>query len=242
MTKVSLSLCSLQNRFVGSELFLILGEGIDSFAMFYGTAVWDPWLIVGQIICLQCSFYLTLGVLMILFLGLRVPRLSLVYFFDYATLTTCTLTGWAVYMVFLVERARKCLDISATLYIIHLFFCIVYGGWPSSIACERFLWIVSIQGFDGWCLNSKRFLFCDDYFTGGDKPYLITGPFRVLDYQTKSYLQTLEGHTSNVSAMCSHPKLPVVITGSEDGTIRILHASHLLVIRMIYGATIDSVL
>ncbi|KAG2313742.1 hypothetical protein Bca52824_025299 [Brassica carinata] len=110
--------------------------------MFYGTAVWDPWLIAGQIICLQCSFYLTLGVLMILFLGLRVPRLSLVYFFDYATLTTCTLTGWAVYMVFLVERARKCLDFSATLYIIHLFFCIVYGGWPSSIAW----WVVNGTG------------------------------------------------------------------------------------------------
>ena len=64
--------------------------------MFYGTAVWDPWLIVAQIICLQCSFYLSLGVFMILFLGLRVPRLSLVYFFDYATLTTSTLTGWCV--------------------------------------------------------------------------------------------------------------------------------------------------
>lgn len=115
--------------------------------MFYGTAVWDPWLIVGQIICLQCSFYLSLGVFMVLFLGLRVPRLSLVYFFDYATLTTSTLTGWcviasflftslavAVYMIFVVERARKCLDFSATLYIIHLYLCILNGGWPSSMA------------------------------------------------------------------------------------------------------------
>ncbi|KAF8050141.1 hypothetical protein N665_2038s0014 [Sinapis alba] len=123
--------------------------------MFYGTAVWDPWLIVGQIICLECSFYLSLGVFMILFLGLRVPRLSLVYFFDFATLSTSTLTGWcvivsflftslagAVYMIFLVERARKCLDFSATLYIIHLFFCIVYGGWPSSMAW----WVVNGTG------------------------------------------------------------------------------------------------
>ncbi|VVA95954.1 unnamed protein product [Arabis nemorensis] len=123
--------------------------------MFYGTAVWDPWLIVGQIICLQCSYYLTLGVFMMVFLGLRVPRLSLVYFFDYATLTTSTLTGWcviasflfsslagAVYMIFLVERARKCLDFSATLYIIHLFFCIMYGGWPSSMAW----WVVNGTG------------------------------------------------------------------------------------------------
>lgn len=150
--------------------------------MFYGTAVWDPWLIVGQIICLQCSYYLTLGLFMMVFLGLRVPRLSLVYFFDYATLTTSTLTGWCViasflftslaglepytfillpnqfamlsllfyyefchraaYMIFLVERARKCLDFSATLYIIHLFFCIMYGGWPSSMAW----WVVNGTG------------------------------------------------------------------------------------------------
>ncbi|KAL0663347.1 hypothetical protein Bca4012_100184 [Brassica carinata] len=123
--------------------------------MFYGTAVWDPWLIVGQIICLQCSFYLSLGVFMILFLGLRVPRLSLVYFFDYATLTTSTVTGWcviasflftslagAVYMIFVVERARKCLDFSATLYIIHLYLCILNGGWPSSMAW----WVVNGTG------------------------------------------------------------------------------------------------
>lgn len=123
--------------------------------MFYGTTVWDPWLIVAQIVCLQCSYYLTLGVFTMVFLGARVPRLSLVYFFDYATLTLSTVTGWcviasfllsslagAVYMVFLVERARKCLDFSATLYIIHLFLCIMYGGWPSSITW----WVVHGTG------------------------------------------------------------------------------------------------
>ncbi|XP_010539497.1 PREDICTED: protein SYS1 homolog [Tarenaya hassleriana] len=114
--------------------------------MFYGKALWDPWLIVAQIVCLQCSYYLTLGIFMMVFLGVWVPRLSLVYFFDYATLTLSTVSGLcaiasfflsslagAVYMVFLVERARKCLDFSATLYIIHLLLCIMYGGWPSSI-------------------------------------------------------------------------------------------------------------
>ena len=45
-------------------------------------------------------------------------------------------------MIFLVERARKCLDFSATLYIIHLFFCILYGGWPSSMAW----WVVNGTG------------------------------------------------------------------------------------------------
>jgi hypothetical protein len=36
-------------------------------------------------------------------------------------------------MLYLIERSKKCFDFSATVYIIHLFICIVYGGWPSSI-------------------------------------------------------------------------------------------------------------
>uniref|UniRef100_A0A0D3BML7 Uncharacterized protein n=1 Tax=Brassica oleracea var. oleracea TaxID=109376 RepID=A0A0D3BML7_BRAOL len=91
---------------------------------------------------------------------------------------------------------------------------------------------------------------CVDYFTGGDKPYLITGSddhtakvcflfialldetflldimcLQVWDYQTKSCVQTLDGHTHNVSAVCFHPELPIIITGSEDGTVRIWHAT-----------------
>lgn len=38
-------------------------------AMFYGTAVWDPVLIVAQIVTLQCLFYLSLGALLFLFVG-----------------------------------------------------------------------------------------------------------------------------------------------------------------------------
>ncbi|CAK7356654.1 unnamed protein product [Dovyalis caffra] len=114
--------------------------------MFYGAVVWDPWLIVAQIVCLQCLYYLTLGFFLSFLVGTRVSRLTLVYFFDFATITTSTVTGWCViasllltsiagagYMLYLIERAKKCLDFSATLYIIHLFICIIYGGWPSSI-------------------------------------------------------------------------------------------------------------
>lgn len=64
--------------------------------MFYGTAVWDPWLIVAQIVGLQCLYYLTLGAFLTIFVGTRVSRISLVYFFDYATLTASTATGWCV--------------------------------------------------------------------------------------------------------------------------------------------------
>ncbi|OEL22968.1 Coatomer subunit beta'-2 [Dichanthelium oligosanthes] len=70
---------------------------------------------------------------------------------------------------------------------------------------------------------------CVDYFTGGDRPYLITGSddqtVKVWDYQTKSCVQTLEGHAHNVSAVCFHPELPIIMTGSEDGTVRLWHAT-----------------
>ncbi|KAE9616146.1 hypothetical protein Lalb_Chr04g0262641 [Lupinus albus] len=123
--------------------------------MFYGAVVWDPCLIVGQIVCLQCLYYITLGMFLSLLVGTRVSRMSLVYFFDYVTITASTITGWCViasflltslagvvYMLYLIERAKKCLDFSATLYIIHIFICIVYGGWPSSITW----WIVNGTG------------------------------------------------------------------------------------------------
>ncbi|XP_057504849.1 uncharacterized protein LOC130788310 [Actinidia eriantha] len=123
--------------------------------MFYGAVVWDPWLIVAQILCFQCLYYLTLGVFMEILVGTRVSRMSLVYFFDYATVSGSTVTGWcviasfilssltgAVYMPYLIERAKKCLDFSATLYIIHLFICIIYGGLPSSLTW----WVVNGTG------------------------------------------------------------------------------------------------
>ncbi|KAG8379923.1 hypothetical protein BUALT_Bualt07G0139900 [Buddleja alternifolia] len=123
--------------------------------MFYGSVTWDPWLIVAQIVCLQCLHYLTLGVLLSILVGPRVSRMSLVYFFDYATVTPATVTGWCVmashflssvagagFLLYLVERAKKCPDFSATLYIIHLLICIMYGGWPLSITW----WTVNITG------------------------------------------------------------------------------------------------
>ncbi|KAA8540430.1 hypothetical protein F0562_024651 [Nyssa sinensis] len=123
--------------------------------MFYGAVAWDPWLIVTQIVCLQCLYYLTLGVFMAILVGTRVSRMSLVYFFDYATATASTVTGCGVIasfllsalagagsMIYLIERAKKCLDFSATLYIIHLFICIIFGGWPLSITW----WVVNGTG------------------------------------------------------------------------------------------------
>merc|ERR1719266_634359 len=70
---------------------------------------------------------------------------------------------------------------------------------------------------------------CVDYYMGGDKPYLISGAddrmVRIWDYQNKTCVQTLEGHAQNISSVSFHPELPIILTGSEDGTVKIWHAN-----------------
>ncbi|TFK63457.1 coatomer protein [Pluteus cervinus] len=64
-----------------------------------------------------------------------------------------------------------------------------------------------------------------DFYPGADKPYLVTTgddkTVKVWDYLSKSCVQTMEGHTNNVSFAVFHPNLPVIISGSEDGTVKI---------------------
>jgi coatomer subunit beta' len=56
---------------------------------------------------------------------------------------------------------------------------------------------------------------------------LPPAPFRaqVWDYQTKACVQTLEGHAHNVSAVAFHPELPLLVTGGEDGAVRLWHSA-----------------
>jgi coatomer subunit beta' len=52
---------------------------------------------------------------------------------------------------------------------------------------------------------------------GGDRPYLISGAddklIKIWDYQTKACVQTLEGHSHNIAAVCFHPELPIIVSG-----------------------------
>ncbi|KAK7070650.1 Coatomer subunit beta' [Halocaridina rubra] len=75
----------------------------------------------------------------------------------------------------------------------------------------------------------QRGVNCVDYYHGGDKPYLISGAddslVKIWDYQNKTCVQTLEGHSQNVSSVCFHPELPIILTGSEDCTVRVWHVN-----------------
>ncbi|KAJ2912197.1 hypothetical protein MD484_g8213, partial [Candolleomyces efflorescens] len=68
-----------------------------------------------------------------------------------------------------------------------------------------------------------------DFYPGTDKPYLVTcgddKSVKIFDYLSKSCVQTMEGHTNNVSFAVFLDNLPVVVSGSEDGTIKIWNAS-----------------
>ena len=56
-------------------------------------------------------------------------------------------------------------------------------------------------------------------FQGGDD-FTV----KVWDYQNKKCIQSMEGHTNNVTVVGFHPSLPIIISGSEDATVRIWHA------------------
>jgi protein SYS1 len=107
---------------------------------------WDPMLIISQIITLQCAFYVVLGIVLLVFSLFAAEALNLDQFFDYTSMSikspigiatilaypaACTLS--TLLLIFIVERAKKCLDFVATLFIVHLVLCIVYSGFPMSL-------------------------------------------------------------------------------------------------------------
>lgn len=52
--------------------------------------------------------------------------------------------------------------------------------------------------------------------TGKIKDEIVT----CFSLQNKTCVQTLEGHAQNVSCASFHPELPIIITGSEDGKLK----------------------
>jgi len=115
--------------------------------MFYGHQTWDPLLICSQILAVQALWYLSLGSLLWLLLGPYVSHLTLHHVFDWRLVNVHSFTGWMIivatlfnalaasaYLMALVERAKKCLDFAATIYIVHAVICWSYSGFPLQLA------------------------------------------------------------------------------------------------------------
>ena len=105
--------------------------------------VFDPKLVIAQIIAMQCLSYLSLSALIWLFHELFATPFTLDQIFDYrsvgwdtpssaaasaAILLNSLLIG--VQMSFIVERAKKCLDFAFTLYFIHFLASWKIAGFP----------------------------------------------------------------------------------------------------------------
>lgn len=115
--------------------------------MFYGANIWDPLLIISQIVALQSLSYLGMGLLLWMIVSpYHQGPLSLHFLFDWRYINAHSFTGWlsiltsflnafmcAAYLLPIVSRAKKCLDFASTLYIWHAVFTISLSGWPKSM-------------------------------------------------------------------------------------------------------------
>ena len=75
------------------------------------------------------------------------------------------------------------------------------------------------------CLPLPFLLICVHVVANNSRIIFSYRLVKIWDYQNKSCVQTLEGHTQNVTVVAFHPELPIILTGSEDGTVKIWHSS-----------------
>lgn len=132
---------------------------------FYRT-VWDPKLIISQILTLQCLYYISLGFILFL-LGFPFGSsvgVEIASIFSYHSIKFSTGSGRltiiafalnailsAFFMVRIVERAKKCLDFSFTLHFVHFLACTCSFGFPMSWEW----WLVTFLVFVLQCLLSE---------------------------------------------------------------------------------------
>ncbi|KAI9354888.1 integral membrane protein S linking to the trans Golgi network-domain-containing protein [Zopfochytrium polystomum] len=122
--------------------------------MSYRTSVFDPALVVGQIVCLQSAHYISLSFVVVTLELLTGSRITLNHILHASELRTGTVMGWslaaafflnaavsAYFLLLIVQRAKLCLDFAATVHFFHLILTSLYsGGVPSSF----FWWLVFV--------------------------------------------------------------------------------------------------
>ncbi|PAV70691.1 hypothetical protein WR25_06756 [Diploscapter pachys] len=106
----------------------------------FRTFIWDPFLLLGQMACLQSVFYTAQSILMVLYsvTGYE-PYLSHIFSFQMLRssaviqLLSVLLCSYALSMI--VQRAKHCLDFACTLHFFHLLICCLYNqAFPTSLS------------------------------------------------------------------------------------------------------------
>ncbi len=104
-----------------------------------------PIQIILQIICLQCFWYLAMGTIWGLSHVIFDAPMSLDHFFTDQYINFTSFAGWsetlnmlllcvagAYLLQIIVEKAKKCVDFTFTLYFIHMWICTGYSAFPST--------------------------------------------------------------------------------------------------------------
>nr|CAG4650548.1 EOG090X0FH3 [Sida crystallina] len=105
--------------------------------------VWDPPLIISQIVAVQCIMYISLGLWIVLLLHLIAGHpVSIDYIFKFQVhvsgrlVVACYLLNsliGAASMWAIVQRTKLCLDFSTTAHLLHFVVCCFYNStWPTS--------------------------------------------------------------------------------------------------------------
>lgn len=114
----------------------------------FRSTIWDPSLIVSQILAIQFSFYSSLGLWLSVVNFLSGTNSSLDLIFKYeevhihnyggrgviAAFVLNSATG-AIALWFIVRRTKQCLDFAATAHFLHLLICWLYNShFPTTVS------------------------------------------------------------------------------------------------------------
>mmetsp|Transcript_24915 Transcript_24915/g.59162 ORF Transcript_24915/g.59162 Transcript_24915/m.59162 type:complete len:156 (-) Transcript_24915:1390-1857(-) len=106
----------------------------------------NPRLIFSQIVALQCFHYLFLGFFFQINHLLYGQNITIDRMFTTQYLKLWHVSGWpdvcavflsytavgSILMAIIVEKSKKCLDFSFTLFVVHFFIVCFYGGFPGT--------------------------------------------------------------------------------------------------------------
>ncbi|CAG8643710.1 12236_t:CDS:10 [Funneliformis mosseae] len=109
----------------------------------FRTTVWDPLLILSQIIALQTLYYTSISLITLFTLLVTGTDITLDHLLDYREFRADTVLGWTIGFAWIANsiRARLVLDFSLTLHFFHLLITTYYSGHMPT----TFVW---------WALNA----------------------------------------------------------------------------------------